>query len=78
MVVISNPSYTISAKFIYSPTKYRRKVIKGLNLKGEDSQEGYTAEDAVNFIAFIGDFCGATLDDIQIAQNNQVNARSLF
>lgn len=78
MVEISNPSYTISAKFIYSPTKYSRKVIKGLNLKGEDSQEGYTAEDAVNFIAFIGDFCGASLDDIKISQNNQVKTGRLF
>lgn len=78
MVVISNPSYTISAKFIYSQTKYRRKVIKGLNLKGEDEQEGYTAEDAVNFIAFIADFCGASLEEIQISQNNQVDTRSLF
>lgn len=78
MVAISNPSYTISAKFFYSASKYKRKAIKGLNLKGEDHPEGYTAEDAINFLYFIADLCGARLDDIQISQNNLVEGRSLF
>lgn len=77
MVDVSNPSYTISAKFVYS-AKYRRKAIKGLNLNDNDPEKGYSAEDAVNFLTSIADLCGAELQDIQIQENSIITKRSLF